>query len=357
MIRSIIYFILTSFFCTVLIELYIRGTEISAVSETDYDKEIGRVFRPNAKLVYYNENFTYSQINKYGYLGPSYPPKEASGTFRIALLGDSYVEGHQVLERHHFRTILEEKLKEELGYENVEILNFGRSGFGLQDTYAYDRNFVSDFHPDLKIYFLSAIDFYKSSQDELLPKWKLKGDELIQDTSYRNSPSLEVYNAAKVGLQHSTILQMARNCVNIIKDGKAKEILFGKLATLFQKNQTDFMENDQKRKEKVKEELPKISEVILEELGNQTNVIIANRDSIPFPEHLQREIAYDNLKLIDLSDTLAPLKRRDIDPRYWPVTDTKGHWNYTGHKAVGEYLSKVLSERVNLKNTNLGYKK
>lgn len=357
MIRSIGYFLITAFFCTLAIELYIRGTEISGVSETDYDKEIGRVIRPNAKVVHYNENFTYSQVNKYGYLGPSYTPHKPPGTFRVALLGDSYVEGFQVLERHHFRTILEEELRENLKYDSVEILNFGRSGFGLADAYAYDINFVSDFNPDLKIYLLSAIDFYKSSQDDLLPKWKLQGEKLIQDTSYRESKAVKLYNTVKIGLQHSATLQMLRNCVNIIRDGKASEVLLGKLNSLFQEEEQIPENSREKRKEVVAGDLPKIPDLILEKLGKQRNVMIANRDSIELPGHIRQVIIQENIRLIDLSDTLALLmEHEELNPKYWPVTDTKGHWNYRGHKAVGEYLSKILLERVNSKNSKLGYK-
>ncbi|MEK6476208.1 SGNH/GDSL hydrolase family protein [Catalinimonas sp. 4WD22] len=358
MMRSIGYFLITAFICTLAIELYIRGTEISGVSETDYDKEIGRVIRPNAKIVHYNENFTYSQVNKYGYLGPSYSPDKAPGIFRVALLGDSYVEGFQVLERHHFRTILEEELRENLKYDSVEILNFGRSGFGLADAYAYDLNFVSEFDPDLKVYLLSAIDFYKSSGDELLPKWKLKGEELIQDTSYRSSKELKLYNTVKVGLQHSATLQMLRNCVNIIRDGKAMEVLLGKLSKLFIDSEVQPLHDNEKRKKLVKEELPQIPDVILEKLGKQKDVIIANRDSIQFPQHLQQEITQANIKLVNLSDTLSPLKQdRHLDPRYWPVTNTKGHWNYRAHQAVGEYLTKILVKQINTESLELGYKK
>ncbi|MDF9800316.1 hypothetical protein OKW21_005579 [Catalinimonas alkaloidigena] len=357
MIRSIVYFFATALFCTLALELYIRGTEISGLSETDYHEDIGRIIRPNAKVVHYNENFTYSQVNKYGYLGPSYPPEKSPGVFRIALLGDSYVEGFQVLERHHFRTVLEEKLEEDLALDSVEILNFGRSGFGLADAYAYDVNFVSDFNPDLKIYLLSAIDFYRSSGDELLPKWRLQENELIQDTSHRESKELKLYNTVKIGLQHSATLQMLRNCVNIIRDGKAGEVLFGKMLYLFQEKAKQPQDNDEQRKEMVAEALPKIPNLILEKLGEKENVLIANRDSIQFPEHLQREITLENIKLVNLSDTLSPLKNdKSVDPRYWPVTNTKGHWNYRAHQAIGEYLTKILVKEIKAESSNLGYK-
>ncbi|WKN32941.1 hypothetical protein PZB74_06235 [Porifericola rhodea] len=352
MLRSIGYFFVAALLCTVLLELFVRGAEISAVSETDYQEEIGRIIRPNAKIVHYNENFTYSQMNKYGYRGPAYPPVKDSGTLRIALLGDSYVEGFQVLDRHHFRTVLEEELKNAYQYDNIEILNFGRSGFGLEDTYAYDKNFVSKFNPDLKVYVLGALDFYENSQDKLLPKWKLVEGQLQQDTSYRTSQELKVYSLAKLGLQNSAILQMLRNGINVIKDGRAGEVMLGKLYQRFHQK-----EIHKSPETKVQEALPEVANAILAELDIQNNVIIVNKDSVSYPLHLEQSLSQNNIVSIHLADTLTTLKDQlGIDPRYWPVTNTKGHWNYAAHKAVGEYLSKALREKVYFPRASLGFK-
>ena len=113
-IKQLTLFGITAFITLLLLEGYLRMAEVEAVSMSEFDPEVGRVMMPNRNFTYYNENFTVGSYNRYGYLGPAYPPQRADGTLRIALLGDSYVEGFQVQPRNHFRTLLEQQLQNTL---------------------------------------------------------------------------------------------------------------------------------------------------------------------------------------------------------------------------------------------------
>ncbi len=218
----------TALLTFLLLEAYLRLAEVEAVSVTDFDPEVGRVVVPNRDFVYYNENFTVGSYNQYGYLGPGYPLQYPAGTLRIALLGDSYVEGFQVQPRHHFRTLLERQLQETLAPEKVEVLNFGRSGFDLANSRAYDSLFVAKFHPDFTLYFLAVSDLEQSKDDPLLPYWYLEGGQLKLSDDFRRSGSLRTFQLVKSGLHHSSILQMLNNDLKLVKAGEASRILFEK---------------------------------------------------------------------------------------------------------------------------------
>jgi hypothetical protein len=73
------------------------------------------------------------------------------------------------------------------------------------------------------------------------------------------------------------------------------------------------------------------------ELENSTKNLTVTIESMPNNyESLIKEYSY----LIDLQPPLKKFEMKEkIDPIYWQVTNTRGHWNYEGHKFVGKYLS------------------
>ena len=135
--------------------------------------------KPNALWSGYKEGLALSKVNELGYLGPAYPKeKDNKSCFRIGLIGDSYVQGVQAHYPYHFRDILEKKLNQKIHDKRIEVLNFGRSSFVLQDMYCYIKNFVSSYDVDMLIVFLSNGDFTDNSKDPLLPKCSNSGDSI-----------------------------------------------------------------------------------------------------------------------------------------------------------------------------------
>ncbi|MGB3468422.1 MAG: SGNH/GDSL hydrolase family protein [Cyclobacteriaceae bacterium] len=82
-------------------------------------------------------------------LGLKGPELRDSSKYRIALIGDSYVEGYGKSNHQIFPHFLDS-----LTGEEVEILNFGTSGgFGTVNEVALYENFARHFKPDLVILF------------------------------------------------------------------------------------------------------------------------------------------------------------------------------------------------------------
>ena len=89
----------------------------------------------------FNEGFSMGQYNNNSILGPDCSIEKKTGVFRIAILGDSYVESFQVFRRDQFISIMEKQLSKNFD-KSVEVLNFGRSGFDLADMFCVSAKFL-----------------------------------------------------------------------------------------------------------------------------------------------------------------------------------------------------------------------
>lgn len=99
-------------------------------------------------------------INSFGMRDRERALERASGTVRIAVLGDSFTEAFHVENEETFTRVLERDLG-----GGVEVLNFGVAGFGtVQELLTY-REKVRQFDPDIVILaFLSANDMRNNSR-------------------------------------------------------------------------------------------------------------------------------------------------------------------------------------------------
>lgn len=100
------------------------------------------------------------EINSFGMRDRERSLEKATGTVRIAVLGDSFTEAFHVENEETFTRLLESRFK-----GKVEVLNFGVAGFGtVQELLAY-REKVKRFNPDIVLLaFLSANDMRNNSR-------------------------------------------------------------------------------------------------------------------------------------------------------------------------------------------------
>jgi lysophospholipase L1-like esterase len=107
---------------------------------------------PSTRANFHGQQFT---TNSWGMRDQEYEQTAAPGTYRIAVLGPSFVMGSGVADNEIFEAVLEERLNQENRgerYSHYEILNFGVSGYSaLQELYILDT-LVLDFEPDAIIF-------------------------------------------------------------------------------------------------------------------------------------------------------------------------------------------------------------
>ena len=54
--------------------------------------------------------------------------------------------------------------------------------------------------------------------------------------------------------------------------------------------------------------------------------------------------------MLKVYETIASLEEKGIDPKYWEVTNQRGHWNHDGNEAVGLYLTEKLYDFLRTSN-------
>jgi hypothetical protein len=88
------------------------------------------------------------QTNEVGQRGRSIPIEKPPGTFRILVLGDSFVEAYQVAERERFLARLEEQLNLNSPIR-FEVIDGGCGGWGTAQEYLYWQHEGRAYQPDL----------------------------------------------------------------------------------------------------------------------------------------------------------------------------------------------------------------
>lgn len=100
--------------------------------------------------------------NGFGYRGPSYPRERRPGTFRIAVLGDSFAYGMGVNRECALPAFVERYLSQGGATRDVEVLNFGIPGINLEESVEQYKFFASNWHPDLVVLLLVENDLEAS---------------------------------------------------------------------------------------------------------------------------------------------------------------------------------------------------
>ena len=121
-------------------------------------------YQPNQTGIYRVKNQIHARyrINAAGWnSGHGHYEKGApAGKFRIAVIGDSYVEALQV----NYDESLAEQLENALGRERFEVYRFGISGAPLSQYLHIMRQEVAAYQPDLVVVILIHNDFNESYQ-------------------------------------------------------------------------------------------------------------------------------------------------------------------------------------------------
>lgn len=130
------------------------------------DPVVGYRHRPDQELWVSDESLEFRawfSTNAHGDPDRERSLEKGEGVYRIAVVGDSMVESAQVARSERFTELLEGALSEETGLQ-VEVLNFGTSGYSTAQEWLYYREHVRSFRPDLVLLvFLPGNDIKNNS--------------------------------------------------------------------------------------------------------------------------------------------------------------------------------------------------
>jgi hypothetical protein len=124
------------------------------------DPDVGLMMTPHTKIHFKTPYFDTTIVtNTDGFTGRDYPLK--TDNYRIAVMGDSFVESYGVLDSNRFPHQTERLVYEKSeGKFKVEVMGFGASGWGQVHAYGAIKKYVLKYSPDeIWLTFLPTNDF------------------------------------------------------------------------------------------------------------------------------------------------------------------------------------------------------
>jgi hypothetical protein len=201
-------------------ELALRAAGFSYYKFWQPDPLTGSRLVPGAHGWQKDEGLAYVRINSQGWRDREHPLAKPAGTYRIAILGDSYAEALQVDMDHAFWALLPERLAAcgFAGGRRIETLNFGVSGYGTGHELLTLRERVWQYAPDMVLLaFFPGNDVRNNSKalegERGRAYFSLKDGKLYLDTAFRDDPLFvekQQIAAERAWLQDLRLYQLLR---------------------------------------------------------------------------------------------------------------------------------------------------
>ena len=205
--KNILINILISLFSIIgillIIEFFLIKIDYSQPHLSRYDYEVGVRHMESSQGFYIKESKKKISINKQGIRVPNdnkdflYSKQKPANVFRISVYGDSFTEGLQVSFHERFTHIMETELNKckFKPKSNIEIINFGLSGTGQARQFLIQQGWTKEFETDmvLNIAYMNDVrnNVKRLEMNNHLPYWKLSGNSVIQDNSFRELASFQ----------------------------------------------------------------------------------------------------------------------------------------------------------------------
>ncbi len=326
---------------------WLQLAEIQTPLENRADADLGPVYRPNVEFSRFSEGFFLGGANRWGFLGKGAPPARASeDELRILLLGDSFVLGHTIFERHHFKTFLAETLSRRLG-RPVTVLNFARADYCLWNMHQHYTDHASQWDHDLALFFVADGDLAPASPADpaMYPYTELVDGHLQINRDFRHSAKRATYVRLEPVLTRLALPRMGFNLLKVIDSGQWKGMLLGKFAP---KGKGDGKAKRGDVPGPLPEDvrlrpappLPPVTPAILEDLRDRGRcAVVLNWALRPA---WRDDVLASGLPVIDLAPLWAEEKATGLDPWLWSVTGQHGHWNQRSHRLMGPYLADAI---------------
>ena len=167
------------------------------------DDARGFALRPGAEGWYRKEGEAYVRVNSDGLRDREHSPQKPPDTIRIAVLGDSYAEALQVPQEAAFWSVLERRLKEcgAFGGRDVEVINFGVSGYGTAQELITLREKVWRYAPDIVLLAVTTNNDITDNSRALkkmdeMPYFVFRDGRLVPGDSFRASRAFRLRRSA-----------------------------------------------------------------------------------------------------------------------------------------------------------------
>lgn len=126
------------------------------------DPKYGFVHMTDKRVTWRSEGFARSYFGPDGMREADLTIQKPAGVFRVALLGDSLVESLQVPIEETFGKELERKFKKSASGKELQVLNFGNSGYSTAQEFMQLKDKVMKYSPDAVIVFYNHRDIFEN---------------------------------------------------------------------------------------------------------------------------------------------------------------------------------------------------
>jgi len=350
--------------CAGLVEVVLRTTHLfgARLAWVEPDRVIGWRFTPDRDYWFFKENdhAITGRINSHGWRDRERDAVPAQGKYRVAVIGDSFVEAFQVELDSTFAAIAERELNAD-GAGSVEVMNFGRSGFTQTEEYLLLDPEVFSFEPDAVVFvFVPANDIAdvspRTASNTTRPFPISRDGEITFDFGFRDSRAFRSRVRINWLKQHSALVSLVAERYNAARraapaPGESGDTLVRHLSLWTARPDSLYRENLE-----LCRRLTAMAAQACERRGVDfllvglslayTDEQIAScraLDSTFDPDGMDRDLEeWAREGGYDYRGLQGPF-RADFErygkPLYW------AHWNYRGHRVVSEVLSDWIRDR------------
>lgn len=295
------------------------------------------------------ESYDYTvTANELGFPGPAFPVEKAPNTLRIMTIGDAFTSAEGVDTEQSWPRMLEKYLAEQLPEQNVEVLNFGITGYGPNQYAAVVDKYVPIYEPDVIIIGLFVNDYWDVLRSQ---------EDFQTSIGFDRQPPDSLYSIAQ--LDHLKRLVQLNIYEPMFEFLNGRPRRHGYFLGHF-----NALERDQPviTGEGYDQVLEKLSQIQDTAVAHNARVLIAG---IPAPvqacgpdqlTYFPKNVDLTNESRYDLDQpqrvtkglaeelsvdyiNLLPLLAEGPDCLYQPGNL---HWTVTGHEKVAQYLTEVL---------------
>jgi len=325
------------------------------------DPLIGYRFVPGAYYWFFQENDhpIQGRINNFGWRDVEWELAKSPDVYRIAVLGDSYVEAFQVELEKTFLKLTEKELRRKLGIK-VELMNFGRSGATQSEELIILEKDVLKFSPDLVILFFDPQNDITdisplTAPNNLRPFFKIsKKGKLILDTSFTRRKEFILKEKIYWFKRHSALISLLCEKYNLIWKRKryrkrelenSKRGMEGYLSLCTSHPDPLYLENYNLVKTLIKEMVNICKKKNIDfllvcmdipaykwEVEEKIKYIDSSFDSNFFEKELENFSHSLGIHYLGLQSIFRKTYQKERKSLHW------AHWNYLGHRIVAKAL-------------------
>ena len=348
------------------------------------DQYCGASLREGAEGWYRGETKNYIRISSQGLRDREHSVAKPAGTYRIAVLGDSFTEAFHVHPEEAFWSVMEREMAPAMAKEGrtVEVINFGRGGYGIAQELLTLRHRVWSFSPDLVILaFFAGNDVRNNSRllnrEDRIPYFVHGEGGLVLDDSFlawyrsRQGPLAELYYSL---LNYSRVLQafkagryaLARYEMLLQRRDLARSSgldEFGLDSIVYREPRDE----NWKEAWSVTEDLLRTMNTEVTQHGASFLVVTLSTGDQVYPDSNRRKSLANQLEVADLfypERRIKSLGKREgfavlnLAPPLQSYADQTGiylhgfgaqigtgHWNKEGHRIAGILIAKTLLDK------------